>query len=186
MVLQGILGQFVFINATVPFQEFSRSQSWKHPSQGIVGGGLPPVQYTGRDNDEITISAELRPEITGGANTKPHPRHQPHRQTRLRGRRADDRAVRPRRCTGHPRYRRQNPTVAGLQRKRAGLQGRIPVCRVHPQRQPRHPVGYRARRRFSRNAGRTEGKELAQNHALRNRRNRRQNPRLSVQHQRRI
>ena len=69
MVLQGILGQFVFINATVPFQEFSRSQSWKHPSQGIVGGGLPPVQYTGRDNDEITISAELRPEITGGANS---------------------------------------------------------------------------------------------------------------------
>ena len=69
MVLQGILGQFVFINATVPFQEFSRSQSWKHPSQNIVGGGLPPVQYTGRENDEITISAELRPEITGGANS---------------------------------------------------------------------------------------------------------------------
>ena len=84
MVLQGILGQFVFINATVPFQEFSRSQSWKHPSQNIVGGGLPPVQYTGRENDEITIGAELRPEITGGANSieylrrmadtgKPHP-----------------------------------------------------------------------------------------------------------------
>lgn len=69
MVLQGILGQFVFINATIPFQGIARTQNWKHPAQNIVGGGLPPVQYTGRDNDEITITAELRPEITGGANS---------------------------------------------------------------------------------------------------------------------
>lgn len=60
------LGYFVFHTATIPFQQFGRSQSWHHPNQAIVGGSLPPSQYTGKDPDEITIKAELRPEVSGG------------------------------------------------------------------------------------------------------------------------
>lgn len=60
------LGMFVFFTQTIPFQSIDRTQSWKHPHGSIVGSDLPPSQYTGKDPDEITIKAELRPEITGG------------------------------------------------------------------------------------------------------------------------
>ncbi|WP_373747202.1 phage tail protein [Neisseria dentiae] len=61
-----ILGYFVFQTATVPFQGYERGHAWRHPSQNTVGGGIPPVQYTGKENETVSISAELRPEITGG------------------------------------------------------------------------------------------------------------------------
>nr|WP_314269830.1 phage tail protein [uncultured Kingella sp.] len=66
MTLLGILGMFVFINKTIPYQSMDRSQSWKHPHGAIVGKDLPPSQFVGQDPEEITIKAELRPEITGG------------------------------------------------------------------------------------------------------------------------
>ena len=59
------LGLFVFYMDTIPFQSIDRSQTWKHPHQNVIGA-MPPSQYTGQDPDEITIQAELRPEITGG------------------------------------------------------------------------------------------------------------------------
>ena len=62
------LGLFVFYMDTIPFQSIDRSQTWKHPHQSVVGS-MPPSQYTGKDPDEITINAELRPEITGGENS---------------------------------------------------------------------------------------------------------------------
>lgn len=62
------LGLFVFHMNTIPFQNISRSQTWKHPHQNVVGS-MPPSQFTGKDPDEINIKAELRPEITGGENT---------------------------------------------------------------------------------------------------------------------
>ncbi|MRN37214.1 hypothetical protein CRG49_008745 [Neisseria sp. N95_16] len=61
-----ILGYFVFQTDTVPFSSYDRTNSWRHPTQNTVGGGLSPVQYTGRENETISIAAELRPEITGG------------------------------------------------------------------------------------------------------------------------
>lgn len=61
------LGLFVFHMNTIPFQNISRSQTWKHPHQNVVGS-MPPSQFTGKDPDEINIKAELRPEITGGEN----------------------------------------------------------------------------------------------------------------------
>lgn len=64
-----VLGLFVFRMATIPYQSLERSQTWKHPNQNIVGGGIPPSQYTGKDPDEINITAELRPEITGSTNS---------------------------------------------------------------------------------------------------------------------
>lgn len=60
-----ILGFFVFNMNTIPFQTLDQSQTWKHPHQNTVGT-MPPSQYTGKDPDEISIQAELRPEITGG------------------------------------------------------------------------------------------------------------------------
>ena len=35
-------------------------------SQNTIGGGLPPAQYVGQEPETISISAELRPEVTGG------------------------------------------------------------------------------------------------------------------------
>lgn len=61
-----ILGMFVFINNTVPFQESGREVAYKHPSQSVVGARNQPTQFTGKENDSVTISAELRPEVTGG------------------------------------------------------------------------------------------------------------------------
>ncbi len=60
-----ILGFFPFITKTVPFQSVSRQSGWRHPTHNAVGG-IPPAQYTGPEADTLTISAELRPEITGG------------------------------------------------------------------------------------------------------------------------
>lgn len=65
MILLGSLGLFVFIMRTIPFNQYSRSQSWRHPNQSTVGT-MPPAQFTGKDPEELTIEAELRPEVTGG------------------------------------------------------------------------------------------------------------------------
>lgn len=64
MIALAILGMFVFRAKTIPFQSYDRSQSWKHPHQNTVGG-MPPSQFTGSNPEEITLSCELRPEITG-------------------------------------------------------------------------------------------------------------------------
>lgn len=63
------LGFFVFLTDTVPFQQIDRSNAWRHPHQNTIGGGLPPAQYVGQEPETISISAELRPEITGGDNS---------------------------------------------------------------------------------------------------------------------
>lgn len=68
MIALAILGMFVFRMGTIPFQSYDRSQNWKHPHQNTVGG-MPPSQFTGSDPEEITINAELRPEITGGSQS---------------------------------------------------------------------------------------------------------------------
>lgn len=64
MIALGILGMFVFRMQSIPFQSYDRNQGWRHPHQSVVGG-LPPSQFTGADPEEITLSCELRPEITG-------------------------------------------------------------------------------------------------------------------------
>ena len=60
------LGLFVFVTPTIPFNEFAESHKWRHPAQTTVGSRNQPTQYTGKDNDTITITAELRPEVSGG------------------------------------------------------------------------------------------------------------------------
>ncbi len=65
MNLLGVLGYFPFTTATVPFQELSETKTYKHPTHQTVGAMNPPSQFTGAESS-ISISAELRPEITGG------------------------------------------------------------------------------------------------------------------------
>ena len=60
------LGFFPFLIRTIPFQTINRQSGWKHPNQSTVGGGINPTQYLGPETDTLTLSAEMRPEITGG------------------------------------------------------------------------------------------------------------------------
>lgn len=61
-----VLGLFVFNLKTVPFQEIDEQRAWRHSSQNVVGARNPPTQFTGKENDKITLSCELRPEVSGG------------------------------------------------------------------------------------------------------------------------
>ena len=59
------LGLFVFMLKTVPYQELQLQRSWRFPSNSRVGV-RPALQFLGPDNDTITLSGVLLPEITGG------------------------------------------------------------------------------------------------------------------------
>lgn len=58
-------GMFVFSRQTVPFQDMQRQLAWRHPSTSRVGAP-PATQFLGRDDETITLSGVLLPEITGG------------------------------------------------------------------------------------------------------------------------
>lgn len=59
------LGLFVFMLKTVPYQELQFQRSWRFPANNRVGV-RPSLQYLGPDNDTLTLSGVLLPEITGG------------------------------------------------------------------------------------------------------------------------
>ncbi|NBI43898.1 oxidoreductase [[Haemophilus] felis] len=63
--VMAILGMFVFMRSSIPFQHFERESSWRHPTNSTVGT-MPPSQFTGKEGEKITISGKLMPEITGG------------------------------------------------------------------------------------------------------------------------
>jgi len=58
-------GLFVFGLDTLPYQEFQRRMAWRHPSNARVGAP-PASQYVGRDEETISLTGVLLPEITGG------------------------------------------------------------------------------------------------------------------------
>ena len=60
-----VLGLFVFTLSTVPYQEMQRQVAWRHPSTSRVGK-RPAHQFLGLDEETITLSGILLPEITGG------------------------------------------------------------------------------------------------------------------------
>ncbi|KAF0810425.1 phage P2 GpU protein [Alcanivorax sp. S71-1-4] len=60
------LGMFVFQRSSVPYQELNRQTDWRHASNARLGA-RPVRQYIGPGDDNITLSGELRPEITGGS-----------------------------------------------------------------------------------------------------------------------
>ncbi|OIT17074.1 oxidoreductase [Ralstonia solanacearum] len=59
------LGLFVFSLDTAPYQEFQRQVAWRHPSNNRVGR-RPAHQYLGPDDETITLTGRLVPELTGG------------------------------------------------------------------------------------------------------------------------
>ena len=59
------LGLFVFSLDTAPYSEFQRQVGWRHPGNARVGR-RPSHQYTGPDDETITLSGKLIPELTGG------------------------------------------------------------------------------------------------------------------------
>jgi phage protein U len=59
------LGKFVFELASVPYQSAQQQMGWRHPSNSRVGL-RPARQFLGRDEESITLSGVLNPEISGG------------------------------------------------------------------------------------------------------------------------
>jgi len=59
------LGLFVFSLDTAPYSEFQRQVGWRHPGNSRVGR-RPSHQFVGPDDETITLSGKLMPELTGG------------------------------------------------------------------------------------------------------------------------
>lgn len=59
------LGLFVFQLQTLPYQSLQRNIDYRWPSNSRVGQ-RPALQFLGIEEDKITLSGELLPEITGG------------------------------------------------------------------------------------------------------------------------
>lgn len=59
------LGLFVFGMDTLPYQKFAHEMAWRHPSSGRVGL-RPARQFAGVDDETISLSGVLLPEISGG------------------------------------------------------------------------------------------------------------------------
>ncbi|WP_315708996.1 phage tail protein [Brenneria uluponensis] len=60
-----ILGMFVFMLKTVPYQTLEQQNAWRHVKNDRVGKS-PRYQYIGPGEDKVMLSGELYPEITGG------------------------------------------------------------------------------------------------------------------------
>jgi len=61
-----IYGMMVFMRQTIPYQELQRSVDYRWPTNSRVGQRAS-AQFIGVGDEKITLSGELRPEITGGA-----------------------------------------------------------------------------------------------------------------------
>ncbi|ECM2288399.1 phage tail protein [Salmonella enterica subsp. enterica] len=60
-----VLGLYVFMLRMVPYQELQYQRSWRHAVNSRVNR-RPSTQLLGPDNDSLTLSGVLLPEITGG------------------------------------------------------------------------------------------------------------------------
>ncbi|HAI6250254.1 TPA: phage tail tape measure protein [Escherichia coli] len=60
-----VLGLYVFMLRTVPYQELQYQRSWRHAANSRVNR-RPSTQFLGPDNDMLTLSGVLMPEVTGG------------------------------------------------------------------------------------------------------------------------
>jgi phage protein U len=60
------LGDFVFELHTLPYQNLQRQRAWRHPSNARVGL-RPARQFIGPDDETITLSGMLLPELAGDA-----------------------------------------------------------------------------------------------------------------------
>lgn len=60
-----VLGLYVFMLRTVPYQELQYQRSWRYAANSRVNRRLS-TQFLGPDNDSLTLSGVLLPEVTGG------------------------------------------------------------------------------------------------------------------------
>jgi len=60
-----LLGPFRFSLGSIAFDDLSRSSQWDWKSVDRVGE-MPALQYTGPQNDSITLNGRLCPPFTGG------------------------------------------------------------------------------------------------------------------------
>lgn len=60
-----VLGLYVFMLRTVPYQELQYQRSWRHAVNSRVNR-RPSTQFLGPENDTLTLSGVLLPEVTGG------------------------------------------------------------------------------------------------------------------------
>lgn len=60
-----VLGLFVFQLRTVPYQQLQYQRSWRHVTNSRVNR-RPTTQFLALDNDQLTLSGVLMPEVTGG------------------------------------------------------------------------------------------------------------------------
>ena len=58
-------GLFVFELKTVPFQSIEENKDWRFPANSRVNQ-RSALQFIGRDNETMTLSGILYPELTGG------------------------------------------------------------------------------------------------------------------------
>ncbi|WP_446471078.1 phage tail protein [Xenorhabdus stockiae] len=63
--MMAALGLFVFMLKTTPYQSLQHQQSWRYGFNSRVGA-RPAFQFMGPNNDTITLSGSLYPEISGG------------------------------------------------------------------------------------------------------------------------
>ncbi|OKP03939.1 phage tail protein [Xenorhabdus eapokensis] len=63
--MMAALGLFVFMLKTTPYQNLQHQQSWRYGFNNRIGV-RPAFQFIGPNNDTITLSGSLYPEITGG------------------------------------------------------------------------------------------------------------------------
>lgn len=59
------LGTFVFALDSLPYQDLQHQLGWRHPSTSRIGK-RPARQFLGPDDETITLSGMLLPELTGG------------------------------------------------------------------------------------------------------------------------
>ncbi|HHS9960660.1 TPA: phage tail protein [Klebsiella quasipneumoniae subsp. similipneumoniae] len=60
-----VLGLFVFQLRTVPYQQLQYQRNWRHVTNNRVNH-RPTTQFLGPDNEQLTLSGVLMPEVTGG------------------------------------------------------------------------------------------------------------------------
>ncbi|MGQ5525171.1 phage tail protein [Chitinimonas sp. PSY-7] len=62
------LGLFVFELKTAPFQQMGHKKAWRHPTGSRVGA-RPESQFLGPDDETVSLTGVLYPELTGGELT---------------------------------------------------------------------------------------------------------------------
>lgn len=62
------LGLFIFMMETLPYQQLQHRLAWRLASNSRIGK-RPGYQFLGADEESITLSGVLLPELTGGDTT---------------------------------------------------------------------------------------------------------------------